>query len=333
MKVFALACGVVAASCATAGPSAEAQLTELSDLDAAGVTQLLEHWGHRSILTACKKRGGCTGSDLENIAGSIAESELDEVAAEILKDTNGLDLLGFTQNMATVTADGGVSPHLVTPRRRQLAASSDSGLWIKRDASSITLGERGDVSLSRTGPLELTVDNSVVVDGNLTANGWVDLDSTLNVAGDVYMSSGATIAGHLEVDKTISTGYGRITRDFHQFFTTTSGAYYYEMKTSIKAQGAVMFRLEILGYAYGASDNIDSVTTGYTYSGWDCVSNEDNVDFGYGNIGVYCSSDGYVVLEYYCPSTYFLGLTVSGWFLNPTGKLLCRAHRPPLVMC
>lgn len=25
------------------------------------------------------------------------------------------------------------------------------------------------------------------------------------------------------------------------------------------------------------------------------------------------------MLEYYCPSTYFLGLTVSGWFLNPTG--------------
>ena len=37
---------------------------------------------------------------------------------------------------------------------------------------------------------------------------------------------------------------------------------------------------------------------------------------------MFCTCDlcpGYVVLEYYCPSTYFLGLTVSGWFLNPTG--------------
>jgi hypothetical protein len=39
------------------------------------------------------------------------------------------------------------------------------------------------------------------------------------------------------------------------------------MKTNIKSQANTMFRLEILGYAYGASSNIDSITTGYTYSG------------------------------------------------------------------
>ncbi len=49
----------------------------------------------------------------------------------------------------------------------------------------------------------------------------------------------------------------------------------------------------------------------YTFAGWSCVSNEDHVDFGYGNVDVYCSSDGYVVLQYYCASTYYLGLTVS----------------------
>ena len=61
--------------------------------------------------------------------------------------------------------------------------------------------------------------------------------------------------------------FGQITRDFHQYYTTTTGAYYYQMKTSIQEQASIMYRLEILGYAYGASASIDSVTTGYTFSG------------------------------------------------------------------
>jgi hypothetical protein len=52
-----------------------------------------------------------------------------------------------------------------------------------------------------------------------------------------------------------------------RYFTTTSGSYYYHMKTNIKAKDATMYRLEILGYAYGAGKNIDSISTGYTYAG------------------------------------------------------------------
>jgi hypothetical protein len=35
------------------------------------------------------------------------------------------------------------------------------------------------------------------------------------------------------------------------------------MKTNIKVQGSTMYRLEILGYAYGSGKNIDSISTGY----------------------------------------------------------------------
>ena len=91
-----------------------------------------------------------------------------------------------------------------------------------------------------------------------------------------------------------------------------------------------------MGYAYGESANIDSVTTGYTYhgasltliiaafqiikdatfairflknalatelwTGWDCVNNEDHVDFGDGAIDVYCdAASEYLVLEFYLP--------------------------------
>lgn len=186
------------------------------------------------------------------------------------------------------------------------------------DGDSTTLGELSVKKDAGVGG-DLSVSGSAYV-VDVVVGGDAEVDGTLTVSGETVLGTDTTINGHLEISGTVSTAQGRITRDFHTFYTTTSGSYYYDMKTSIKVQGAIMYRLEILGYAYGAANNIDSVTTGYTYSGWDCVSNENNQDFDYGTIGVYCSSDGYVVLEYYCPSTYYLGLTVSGWFLNPTGN-------------
>lgn len=218
---------------------------------------------------------------------------------------------------------------------------SNTQLEIKRDNSALTLGEDSDVRLARTSKGRLTMFNNATIMGDLavrgnfvakgdatlqnvdvanaTVSGFVDMDGDLTVGGTTTIAGLTTVQGHLEVDETISTGFGRITRDFHQFYTTTRAAAYYNIKTSIPSQSNTMYRIEVLGYAYGSSASVDSVTVGYTYQNWDCQGQDENIDFGVGTINVYCSTDDYLVVQYYCADTYFMGLTFSGWFLNPAG--------------
>jgi hypothetical protein len=299
--------------------------------DTAQLLSLLKEWKLYDAFGKDFESGAVDGSMLALLTENDVTAEINSLTAESKPRA-----VHWRKLYAHIQSQLKEDLNVVHTNGRKLSGEEYSGIHIKTDNAAIVLGPDGDVSLQRIDDDEMSITGSITVDGDgrfdngvfdtsVSVGGDASVDGTLQVTGDASFGASATVGedmtvqGHLEVDGTISTGYGRITRDFHQYFTTTSTSAYYEMKTSIEAQGAIMYRLEILGYAYGAGSNIDSVTTGYTYSGWDCVSNEDHTDFGYGEIDVYCSDDGYLVLSYYCPSTYYLGLTVSGWFLNPTG--------------
>eukprot|EP00750_Incisomonas_marina_P021439 INCI4402.1.p1 GENE.INCI4402.1~~INCI4402.1.p1 ORF type:complete len:430 (-),score=86.44 INCI4402.1:139-1428(-) len=312
------------ASFALAGPASadQPEIIALESLDVPSTLNLLKNWGVTSLLESCSHATDCTGRLLVDMVESLQHPQAASTgesayasALRYLKTTSGADLFGLTQKVSVALSQGGVDAALVEKpsvagHRRRLASSSGSGVQINADDAVVVMGSNGDVMLQRTGARQLTIDNDLVVNG----------DSTFNTTTAASM----TVQGHLEVDQTISTGYGRITRDFHQYYVRSSdnrNPAYYNMKTSIPVQENIMYRLEILGYAYGESANIDSVTTGYTYHGWDCVNNEDHVDFGDGAIDVYCdAASEYLVLEFYLPDWYYTGLTVSGWFLNPNGN-------------
>ena len=104
--------------------------------------------------------------------------------------------------------------------------------------------------------------------------------------------------------------------------TTTNSGGYIHLKTNIANQSSVMFHIHLEGYNYGRQRAIDSVFTGYTYSGWAGVNNQYMVDYAGGAVAqeIYISSDNYVCLRLYQTTWYYAGFLIHAMFPCPSGR-------------
>lgn len=155
--------------------------------------------------------------------------------------------------------------------------------------------------------------------GSLELGGGITAGKGASFNGDVSTTGKITAAGDIATKGHLRSGNNRVMRDFFQFNTPKSGKIYVHVKTNIKTKSSIMFRVQVEGYAYGPAKNVEATTVGYTYSGWDCTGAVHNHQGPYGTFDHYCSSDNYIVLRFYVANSYYLGLTYSAWFLNPTG--------------
>lgn len=225
MKISAaLAAGTVLAVSPSNIAAESTGAIELNSLNADQSANLLRNWEVKTLAAACGGVGGCTGEHLLELADTLRSGEVRDFSNRVLASVSALDLMTFGRQVEDALVAGGVSEAFVSNPRRQLAAQSSSGINIRRNDSSVTLGVAADVSLARTGYKELTIGNSAIIEDDLAVGGDTAVSGAFTVASTSEFSGDVTINGHLEVDQTISTGYGKITRDFHQFYTTTSGA-------------------------------------------------------------------------------------------------------------
>lgn len=113
--------------------------------------------------------------------------------------------------------------------------------------------------------------------------------------------------------------------------TTINSGGYMHMKTNIPNKSSIMFHIQAEGYNYGKQRPIDSVWTGYTYSGWDDVLNAHARDYADGidiqriwnspvKFGTYISSDNYVTLVAYSTTWYYAGFLLHAMFPCPSGR-------------
>jgi hypothetical protein len=129
------------------------------------------------------------------------------------------------------------------------------------------------------------------------------------------------VAGDFRADGSLSSAQAKVKRDFFTFSTTVSGSTPIHVKTNIPIHSNVMYRFLVEGYDYGTGTAVNSETVGYPYTGVACLTNNSVSDHVAGGVTLsqYCSFDGFVVLRLDTPNTYYLGFSVSGWFVNPTG--------------
>lgn len=104
--------------------------------------------------------------------------------------------------------------------------------------------------------------------------------------------------------------------------TTYNGAGYVHLKTNIANQSSVMFHIHFEGYNYDKAQSIDSVVTGYTYSGWPSIYNQYMVNYTGGVTleSTYISSDNYVCIRLYASSWYYAGFVINAMFPCPSGR-------------
>ena len=214
------------------------------------------------------------------------------------------------QNLDTRRELASLQESLSTQRNRDAAAKRVQ----RRALSTATCGEPSGPRLSVDGICSCVDD---VVVGNRSVTTALDKIGDLDKALSAISANGTLVA-----ETAISSAGNAVKRDFHQFSTVSRMANaYYHMKTSITASGSqAMFRFEVVGYAYavaleGGNGNINSVLVGYYYA--DEFIAVSNTNVGHGSLGVYKSADDHVVVRYYCSDSYFLGLTVSYWAVNP----------------
>ena len=271
------------ASFALAGPASadQPEIIALESLDVPSTLNLLKNWGVTSLLESCSHATDCTGRLLVDMVESLQHPQAASTgesayasALRYLKTTSGADLFGLTQKVSVALSQGGVDAALVEKpsvagHRRRLASSSGSGVQINADDAVVVMGSNGDVMLQRTGARQLTIDNDLVVNG----------DSTFNTTTAASM----TVQGHLEVDQTISTGYGRITRDFHQYYVRSSdnrNPAYYNMKTSIPVQENIMYRCVCLELPAAVLQQQNSISTQASPSILSCIIHLQARNFG-----------------------------------------------------
>lgn len=128
-------------------------------------------------------------------------------------------------------------------------------------------------------------------------------------------------------------GGGCKMNDVHSYRTGSSGCRYIHFKTNIKVKSSVMYKIRLEGYNYGKSRHFNNVAVGYTYSGWSCRGADHHYNFGGGSdIDTYCSG-GYIVVRAYQSSSYYIGMTVSAEFLNPTGDSMCGKFAITKTVC
>ena len=97
------------------------------------------------------------------------------------------------------------------------------------------------------------------------------------------------------------------------------GDNYFHFKTNIPYSSWAMFRIEAVGYSYGAGLGIRSVWCFHTSYG----SGIYNIDLqnyynGMNAHGVYNAADNFIVVRAYTPS-YYSGWSLNAYTLNPTG--------------
>lgn len=103
---------------------------------------------------------------------------------------------------------------------------------------------------------------------------------------------------------------------------TANTAGWVHIKTNILWKSSIMFHLHLEGYNYGKQRAIDTVFTGYTYSGWNGVNNAYMVDYADGvqSQAIYISSDNYVCLRLYQNTWYYAGFVINAMFPCPSGR-------------
>ena len=112
-----------------------------------------------------------------------------------------------------------------------------------------------------------------------------------------------------------------IHRDFLIYNSVTDDPTPIQIKTNIQpAIADVLFHFTIEGYNYGASAIINSNAAGETF-GTFLVHNTVNDYAGGAALTQYLSSDGFLVLKLTSTSFFYVGLSVSGFFINPTGDV------------
>jgi hypothetical protein len=147
----------------------------------------------------------------------------------------------------------------------------------------------------------------------------------LTTGGPYLPVAGGTATGTVTAPRFASTGQlsalgGKVRRDFFTFATSSSTPTTIHLKTNVKIQTNTMYRFLVEGYNYGNGAAVNSDAVGYTYAGWSCIGQNSVNNYAPGvTLSQYCSADGYVVLRLQSSSAYFLGFSVSGWFVNPTG--------------
>lgn len=97
------------------------------------------------------------------------------------------------------------------------------------------------------------------------------------------------------------------------------GDAYFHFKTNIPYSSWKMFRIEAVGYSYGAGLAIRSVWCFHTSYGSGLYQiDKQNYYNGGQAVDIYNSSDNYIVPVFYTPS-YYSGWSLNAYTLNPTG--------------
>ncbi|MES2139822.1 MAG: hypothetical protein V4511_08930 [Bacteroidota bacterium] len=142
---------------------------------------------------------------------------------------------------------------------------------------------------------------------------------TIQESGNVGIGSTAPLS-KLQVNGDLATQSGQVKRDFLTWNTTNNANVMIHIKTNITISN-IMYRILIEGYNYGTAKPINSEAVGYAYTGTGTIISNQNIDHSGGVISSqYLSSDGFVVIRLNPNgSNYYIGFSVSGWFVNPAG--------------
>jgi hypothetical protein len=177
-------------------------------------------------------------------------------------------------------------------------------------AGQITAASNGSTSLG--GDLSGTLGTASVVGirGRAVASTAPTDGQSLvyNSANSQWQPSTAVIAG---------TG---VKTDFLTYNSASNDTSPIHIKNNIKVTDSAMYRFAIQGYNYGAGGVINSDVAGYAFAGGIFQPAVDNYASG-ATLTQYVSSDGYVVLRLSSSSFFYVGLSVSGYFQNPTGDV------------
>ena len=235
---------------------------------------------------------------------------MDQQNATIQQLHSDIDRQHF-QNLDTRRELASLQVSLSTQRNRDAAAKRGQ----RRALSTATCSAPSGPRLQVDGVCSCTDD---VVVGNRSVTTALDKLGDLDKALSAISADGSLIA-----DTAIFSAHRTIQRDIHQFSTNVRmEKAYYHMKTSATAATMFMFRFEVVGFAFGVGDdggdgNIDSALVGYRYPTGSTFIGVSNTNVGHGSMGVYLSADNHIVVYYYSADSYYLGLSLSVWTVNP----------------